>query len=294
MKRFYFIAVLLLSATLSLHAQREQTAEGHAVITQGDDMTPNQAREHVIEQAKFDAINKTFGSNITHSTVSMTQDENGQGTSSFFQIGESDLRGTWVKDLDQRVENRVENGQTVWEAWVKGKVRELKRAVVEFKCQLLANGIDERYATEQLRDGDAWYVRFRSPVKGYLMLFLADDQGNVTLCLPEEGRDYCEIKANQWFLFHHNPNVPQEHWTATIPAGRSSETDNLYIVFSPNKIFPPGTEQADGKDLKRYKEKLKPMQQLSFKAFQKYLGKLQRRDQEVQVERRIVKITSRH
>ena len=35
------------------------------------------------------------------------------------------------------------------------------------------------------------------------------------------------------------------------------------------------------------------MEQLSFKEFQKFLGKLQRRDQDVQVERRIVRITSR-
>ena len=101
------------------------------------------------------------------------------------------------------------------------------------------------------------------------------------------------MEANRWQVFYHNPDVPEMHWTAILPKGRNTETDNLYVVFSPNRLFPPVAGKGEDTDLQRYQGKLKAMEQLSFKEFQKFLGKLQRRDQDVQVERRIVRITSR-
>ena len=298
MLRALLFHLLLFAAAIAAQAQRVQTVEGYSRIEQTDDMTGTTARAKVIEQARFDAINAAFGSNISQNNVTFMRTENEKNTTTFYMMGESDLRGTWIRDKEKpRVEKRVIDGITLWEAWVKGEAREVVRAPVEFQWQLLANGLDERFQVNELHDGDAFYVRFRSPVNGYLMMFVADDRGMVTCLLPEDGEDYCRVKANQWLLFHHNPYVKEEHWLAVLPKNRQEEYDQLYVVFSPNKLSPPNRDtNKDNSDLERYanmERKVKHISGLSFKHFHKYLGRLQRSDKEVQVEKMLVKISKR-
>lgn len=289
-------AVLLL--TLPVQAQKTQTAEGYARIEQSEDKTAAECKAKVVQQARFDAVNTTFGSNITQNSVTMARDENGKSTTTFYMLGESDLRGVWVRDTEKpRIEPHIENGRTIWEAWVKGEVREQTRAKVDFEWKLTANGIGDQYQVKELHDGDAFYVKFRSPVKGYLLLFMADDKDVVSCLLPEEGEDYCMIDANKWYIFHYEKTKPHNCWKALLSKGSQVEYDQLYIVFSPQKISPPVRETSkDNSDLEHYNDdqkdiKHKHLSSLSFSAFHKYLGKLQHRDTEVQSERMLVKIS---
>ena len=281
-----------------LFAQQTKIVEGYYSIEQTDDMTGAIAKAKVIEQARFKAIDDAFGSNIMQNNVTLLRKDNDKSSMTFYMMGESDLRGTWIRDKEKpRVEKHVEDGRTIWEAWVKGEARELVRAKVDFKWKLLANGTENRYQVEDLHDGDAFYIKFCSPVKGFIMLFMADDKGMVTSLLPEHGEDYCFVDANKWFLFHHNPSISEEHWTATIEKGKDVEYNQLYIIFSPNKMNPPmRMSNLDNSDLEHYRTRgreLRHMPELSFKEFHKYLGKLQRRDEEVQVEKMLIKLSKR-
>jgi len=289
---------LLFMTALSIHSQRIQTVEGYSRIEQTDDMTGALTRAKAIEQARFDAINAAFGSNISQNNVTFIRAENEKSTTVFYMMGESDLRGIWIRDTEKpRVEKHITDGVVIWEAWVKGEARERIQAKVEFEWQLLANGIDNRHQAEELHDGDAFYVRFRSPVDGHLMMFFADGRDVVTCLLPEENNDYCEVEANEWVLFHYNPLAPEEHWLATLPKGKQMEYNQLYVVFSPNKLMPPKrTRNKDDSDLEHYnteEREIKHISGLSFKDFHKYLGRLQRGDMEAQVEKMLVKISKR-
>lgn len=289
--RLFTLSIALLSS-LALQAQREVTAEGYARIEQGD-KTEAEARHKVLQQAKFDAINKAFGSNITQNSITMAHDENGKTTTTYYMFGESDLKGTWIGDSEKpKVEPHVENGRIIWEAWVKGKVREQMRAKIEFEWKLLANGTDDRYQVKELHEKDKFYISFRSAVPGYLLLFMADDKDRVSCLLPEEGQDYCQVEANKWLLFcKENPFV------VTLPIGRRVEYDQLYVIFSPNKIEPPiRTINDDDEDLKRYNSKNEifgHVPELSFGDFHKYLSRLLHRDVDAQHQKMLVKISKR-
>lgn len=289
--RLFTLLVVFLQ-TLALQAQREVTAEGYARIEQGE-KTETEARHRVLQQAQFDAINKAFGSNITQNSITMSHDENGKTTTTYYLFGESDLRGIWISDTEKpKVIPHIENGRVIWEAWVKGKIREQTRAKIEFEWKLLANGTDDRYQVKELHEKDKFYVSFRSAVPGYLLLFMVDDKDRVSCLLPEEGLDYCQAEANQWLIFcKDNPFV------ATLPVGKRVEYDQLYVIFSPNKIEPPiRTINDDDEDLKRYNSRrttLVHVPELSFNDFHKYLNKLLHRDTEAQHQKMLVKISKR-
>lgn len=281
---------------LTTIAQQIKTVEGYARMEQPDDKTAAEIKAKVVERAKINALIATFGTNISQNNNYRISNTNGKSTSVFNMFGESDLRGTWIRDIKQpRTESHIEEGRIIWEAWVKGEARKVSRAKVEFEWKLLANGIDDRYQVEELHDGDSFYVKFRSPVQGFLMLFWADDTGNVACMLPEEGQDCCKIDANNWMFFRNNND--NEQWIATMTKDNDVEYDQLYVVFSPNKIYPPTrTVNSDNEDLNRYElggYTIEHVSGLTYNNFHQYLGKLLTRDTEVQIEKMIVKISNR-
>lgn len=293
-----YIFLILFLICLSAMAQQVKTIEGYARMEQPDDKTAAEIKAKVVERAKIDALIATFGTNISENNISIFFNDDYKSSSSFYMFGESDLRGTWIRDIIQpRIEGHMEGNKIIWEAWVKGEAREIIRAKVKFHWKLLANGTSDHQQVEKLYDGDAFYVKFCSPVKGYLMIFMADDGGTVSCVLPEEGEDYCTVEANKWLLFYNVPENPEKSWVATLADDRQVEYDQLYVVFSPNKIAPPIRESnVDNSDLKQYASdgyKYSHLSELSFSDFQKYLGKLLTMDSDVQCEKMLVEIKKR-
>ena len=278
-------ALLLMVCTLA-GAQKAEKVEGHAVIYHNDDITPAEARRKVVEQARFEAIKEKFGANISQNNISLITEENGTSNASVFMLGESDLRGTWVRDTKEpRVETHLVEGRTVYEAWVEGEARELVQAPVDFKWKLLANGKTDRYEAMELHEDDDFYITFQSPVSGYLMVFVADDKETVNLLIPDEGEEYCQVRRNEVKLLVDDPD---RSWVATLPENRNVEYDQLYVIFSPNELHPPITKVKD--DNSDLKADLRHVAELSFKDFHKYLGKL-RKDPKLQMEKMLVKIS---
>ena len=298
MKKKLLSILLVFFIGITVTAQHIKTVEGYARMEQPEDKTPAEIKAKVEEMAKMNALKDKFGSNISQKTNFIISNDNGKSTSSFYMLGESDVRGTWIRDLNKpRIEQHIEEDKIVWKAWVKGEAREVIRPKVEFKWKLLANGTDDLHQVESLHDGDAFYIKFNSPVKGYLMIFMVDDKGVVSCMLPEEEKDYCTVAANKWQLFYNVPEKPEASWIATISGNRQVEYDQLYVIFSPNKIAPPTRDiNTYNSDLKQYAVdgySYNHLPEISFRDFQKYLGKLQARDLEVQVEKMIVKISRR-
>ena len=288
--------LLLLFFSVPLCAQKTQVVEGNGQVTYEGHMTLDDAEIQALDNARKDAINTAFGTVINQHNITSLSNENGHSSEFFNMFGESDLRGTWLSDSDKKIIwINDENGRPkLCKAWIKGKAREVKRAKVEYEWKLLANGIGEHYQVESLHDGDAFYIKFRSPVKGYLLLFLVDCNRVVTCALPMDGQDYCEVQRNHWYVFYYDENNPSDHWIVTMEK-KKLEYNQLYVLFSPNKIAPPvRTMKTDNSDLERYKtakRNVVHLPELSFKDFHKYLGRLLNKDPEVQMEKRIVKIT---
>lgn len=300
MMRRLLVALVLLANMMLTVAQQIKTVEGYARMEVGEDMTMRDAKRKVCEMARFDAIEKTFGTNITKNSVTYLRNDSGKSKTHVYMRGESDLRGRWIKDLKEPKYKRTsdEESRDILECWVKGHARERMLSDVRFEWKLLANGTDDRFETEtgKLYDGEPFYVKFRSPVKGYLMIFMVNEEDNdVYSIIPEEGEDYCQVAANKWQLYIYDPDRPWHHSFAMLPENRSVEHDQLYVIFSKKQLTPPVCElNKDGSDLNRYSNEetgVSHMPQLTFEAFQKYLGRIL--SDNVQMEKMHVEILKR-
>ena len=287
------LSVLVWLIVLAVSAQRTEKVEGHALIYPADDMTRAEARAKVVEQARFDALNREFGCNVTRNNFSIVSNDDQGSDVSFYMLGESDLRGIWLEDLEEpRIEERFEDGRHIMEAWVNGRAQERLQADITFQWRLLRNGTEERCAVDadyaELMEGDDFYVKFCSPIKGYLLVFAADDKGTVYKMIPNQDADYCLVERKKWTLF-----PEKSSFVATLPVNRRVEIDQLYIIFSPKTLYPPVAKlPVNSDDLERYRN-YEYVEQLAFKDFQKYLGKILR-DPLVQVEKMFVKILKRN
>ncbi|MBR1506170.1 MAG: hypothetical protein IJ614_08700 [Prevotella sp.] len=90
---------LVLLFFIPVHAQRTEIVEGSARICFEDGMTSGEVRQKAIEMARMIAIGNTFGTNVAQNVITTMNIENGITKQSFNLLGESDLRGIWIRDV---------------------------------------------------------------------------------------------------------------------------------------------------------------------------------------------------
>lgn len=219
-------------------AQRSSRSEGIFQLRVENNMTKEEAYRKAIDMAKINAIEKAYGTYVeqqTHLTVD-------SGTSDFYIIGNTKVKGIWVRDIDRPEfdeEYREEKGQYGTEKvlWItcriKGEVKPVKpRPAIEYQvrnCNLPA------CRTTSFHSGEHLYLWFKSPVKGYLSVFL-DDGKMVYRLLPyshlSEESAY-EIKADDEYLLFSEGDKNE------LFTDNKSEFNTLILVFSTERYFKP-------------------------------------------------------
>lgn len=258
------------------------------------DVTPLVARTIAVERAKLEALAQKYGTIITQANSIMMANENARSKTSFYSLGDSEVRGEWRKTIDEKVEEMIVDGLHVIRAWVKGEAREVKFAKVNFETHLLRNGKGDEYESEDYRDGDNLYISFRSPAKGYLAVYLldADQNANRLVPDPDDDEELCPVKRGERYVF-----LDDENNRTFLTTDRQQEINKVYVIFSPNKFYPePDEQNMDNSDLAQYKKgkytRVYRLPFIPFKKFQKWIVKLRNKDPEVQVVTKFVKISN--
>lgn len=259
------------------------------------DVTPLVARTIAVERAKLEALAQKYGTIITQANSIMMANENARSKTSFYSLGDSEVRGEWRKTIDEKVEEMIVDGLHVIRAWVKGEAREVKFAKVNFETHLLRNGKGDEYESEDYRDGDNLYISFRSPAKGYLAVYLldADQNANRLVPDPDDDEELCPVKRGERYVF-----LDDENNRTFLTTDRQQEINKVYVIFSPNKFYPePDEQNMDNSDLAKYKvgeySNVYHLPFIPFKTFQKWIVKLRNKDSEVQVVTKFIKIASK-
>lgn len=255
------------------------------------DVTPLVARTIAVERAKLEALAQKYGTIITQNNSIMMVNENSHSNTSFYSLGDSEVRGEWLKTIEEKVEEMIVDGHHIVRAWVKGEAREVKFAKVSFKTHLLRNGKGDEYESEDFRDGDKFYISFLSPAKGYLSVFLLDAERNATRIIPVDSEELCLVKRGERYVF-----VDDEKKYLIMTTNRQQEINQVYVIFSPNKFYPePDEQNMDNSDLAKYKvgeySNVYHLPFIPFKTFQKWIVKLRKKDPEVQVVTKFIKIS---
>lgn len=242
-----------------------------------------EAERIALERAKLQAIADEFGTLVSQSNFTSVSNRNGESDVDFFSLGSSETKGEWIETLGEPQFNRSfdEDGSLIIRVTVKGRIREIKRAQVAIEAKVLCNGTDLKFERSDFRNGDDLYLYFKSPVDGYLNVYLLDETTKTVYCLLP----YRASSAAAYSIVHDRPYVFFSAKAATaddctvideytMTCSRSMEQNTVYVVFSPN-MFAKANSTVSAELLPR---------ELPFKDFQEWLAECRTRDVEMKVE----------
>lgn len=280
MKKYLFLLVLFTSCTV--WAQKTKTVQGEYVYHVPENVTLETAKRTALDRARIQAIANEFGELVSSINDIRVDNQNGQSAVSFVSTGGSEVKAEWIETTGEPTYKIIYEGdQLIITCHVKGKAREIVSSGIDFKAHVLRNGVDDKFESEHFKDGDDLYLSFLSPVKGYLAVYLVDDENQVSCLLPYRTQQdgMYSIKANRRYVFFNQKHAPLEERAYVdeyfMTCSRSTEHNTVYVIFSPNQ-FSKAADASVQENLPR---------QLPFKDFQKWLSKCQNYDKEMNVKR---------
>jgi len=218
MKKILFILTIIICLPLLLVAQKEPkvvTTSGKAQVTITEDLSVKQCKEKAKQLAIIDAIQNAFGTVIEQGNatyISNVQTGSKIETQTRFNtIANTLVKGEMVELLKEEyteLKGDKKNNITDWRCEVKIKAREIVDVPVSFETFTLSGNKKNNRATDFM-DGDDMFLYFKSPVSGYVTVFV-DDTKISSRMLPYK-------------------TVP-----ATMENGMPVEGDKEYIFFSKN------------------------------------------------------------
>ena len=220
-----------------------------------DRETPEQAERKAIERAKLKALEDQFGVDVTSITNTLMTDrsENGkaQAQRNVFALGGTSVRGEWIETIKEKVLDKTyTNGFWFVKVYVQGKARHssAEKAQIHYSFVKYVQDVDAPVA---FKDGNDIFLRFSSPVGGYLCVYLVDESQTAYCLLPymnQQSGNY-PIEANKEYLFFSEKYDPlaQEY---VLNCDKQTEQNALYVVFSP-KDFTKAADVQSGKNSHR-------------------------------------------
>ena len=270
-----------------LYAQRVQKVTATYTYHAPENVTLEEAKRIALDRAKIQAIADEFGTIVSQSNSTHIENRNGESAVDFLSIGGSDVRGEWIETIDEpQYEIVYEQGMLVVKVLVKGRIREIVSAGIDICARILRNGTEDRFESEEFRNGDDLYLSFVSPVDGYLAVYLVDAEQNAYCLLPYRSQSdgIYKVTANRRYLFFNikeaEPKIRQYVDEYTMTCERSSEQNQIYVVFSPQP-FAKAVDNATAEILPR---------ELNYGDFHKWLVALRKRDCQIILNIRQIKI----
>ncbi len=288
-KIFTVLAFLLMLGYTDGMAQRVETvtATYTYVVTDDSDVSLKEARRRCIEGAKAKAIESVFGKMVTSDVIDSSVETNGESTSSYFwQNTMTSVRGDWIQDTDPPVLNiEYSDGKLIFTATVNGLAREIVQANVDIKWNILRDGTNRKVVTDAFESGERIYVNFRTPADGYVAVYLivADDEVYCLLPYPNDSDGKFPVKSGEdYSVFDRNIDADARYYKMTTKS--PTESNQIVLIYSPNPFVKCNDKRVDSK---------RP-NVISSRNFQKWLLENQKRDRDMYVDKKWVKINNRN
>lgn len=269
--------LLLLSILFSLpvFSQKMKMVEGEYTYHAPENVTLEEAKRIALDRAKIQALADAFGTIVSQTNATHVQNRNGSSDIDFLSVGGSEVKGEWIETVDEpQYDISYEQGMLVVKVSVKGKAREIISAQIDIKAKVLRNGTEDKFESDEFRDGDDLYLSFVSPVSGYLAVYLVDAEQKAYCLLPYRSQTdgIYKVEANHRYVFFNIKEAPPQERQYVdeyvMTCSRSSEYNQIYVIFSPQP-FAKAADKASEETLPR---------ELSFEDFQKWLVKIRKND----------------
>ena len=283
MRRHLLLLFLYVWVPLAAWSQRVLVAEGTYTYYSPSNISIDQAKSIALERAQLQIIADHFGTMISSVTSTRVDNSNGRSNINVSTIGDSEVKGEWIETIGEpRYSIAWQSDMLVINVSVKGRIREIISAPIDFKAKVLCNGTEERFECYDFKNGDCLYLSFTSPVNGYLTVYLYDGTDDVWCLLPYQRsqKGHFLVSAGQHYVFFSrdrglNPdkNLLVDEYSLTTD--KSQELNRLYLIFSPNSFNKASDEKSLSNNLPRH---------LPWRDFQRWLAKNRKLDKEMRLE----------
>ncbi len=231
------------------------------------------AKNRALQQAKVNAMEDAFGTLIMQgNTIYIENKKTGEKVETntvFKMIGNTAVKGEIIKVLKEDYK------ETVKKENVLGKKKKQKVTYIECTVLLLAKELRNtkiQVETFPLKDtkiirpvtdfyeGDDFFLYFRSPVNGYLTVYL-DDNVNAQCLLPYRNmpsgfEEAMPIKADKEYVFF--SDKPEFNYfdddffkedTYELYANSEKDINRLYVIFSKKPLNKPILKDDEHKEI---------------------------------------------
>ncbi len=279
--RLLFSVCFMMGMSLVAVAQKTERVTATYTYYAPEHVSIEEARRVALQRAQLQAIADAFGTIVTQTNATTVRNENGKSDVSLLSLGASEVKGEWLRtDGEPEYEIAYEDGMLAVTVRVKGVIREIVNAAVDFQARVLCNGTEDRFEQDRFRNGDDLYLSFQSPVDGYLTVYLLDAEGTAYCLLPYRGDTggRVAVKGNRRYVFFSVDDVPAGEQGMVdeyvMTCGNGKELNQIYVIFSP-QLFTKAVDYAG--------EGLQP-RELPYEEFQQWLFDCRKQDREMRVE----------
>ncbi|MBQ3622345.1 MAG: DUF4384 domain-containing protein [Bacteroidaceae bacterium] len=270
------------------HAQRTKSISGEYTFVSDGDISLSEAKRIAAERARIEALASEFGTTINQTNTTQTQNIGENSSTSFFSIGNSEVKGEWLADTKEpEYEVTIDGANMIIKACVWGKAREIKSATVDLDVAVLCNGTEKKFESDYFKEGDDMFIHFKSPISGFVAIYLIDEEQNAYCLLPyssdENGRK--EVRSGKKYIFFDTESADSEEDKSiidqlTMTCAKPLEHNRIMVIFS-STPFVKAIDTQSQENVPR---------SLSFEDFQKWLVKNRTKDPEMAVVERLIKI----
>ena len=277
------IVIALMAITpFTVYAQKVKTVKGEYTYIAPFNVSIEQAKTTALERAMVQAIANEFGTIVSQHGSTQVINSGTQSSVSTQVYSSSDVKGEWIETIGEpQYDISTADNMLVVTVKVKGKARELVNAGIDIDVKILRNGTDNRFEDDTFYDGDDLYISFQSPIDGYLVIYLADENDQSFCLLPYRSQNLASIKveAGKRYVFGSQDLAPSAERQIVdeyvMTAARSIEMNRIYAVFSPSQFTKAIDMLSDNGYLPRV---------LDFAAFDRWLVKNRKHDTQMVVK----------
>lgn len=255
----------MVAGSIPVSAQKISVARGKSEVMVDEKISINQARDRARDLAIINALENEFGTYIEQDASSYI----GDSEFNFRVIGNTRVRGEWLRTREEvfrenqkRVKGSPGRRKELWiTCEITGDVRPVSSpaAAIQF---LPLNCPDPNCRTYEFLNDDSFYLYFKSPIKGYLSVFIVEDDSHVFRLLPYKAMpgqysNAVPVETDKEYLFFAAGDAydyfDSDTYSVVDELIMEAENDgvrmDLYVVFSKSQYTKPrltGEESHNG------------------------------------------------
>jgi len=307
----YLISAMVLFCTVNTWAQDikiVQTKGKAQVQWYPERESLTQAKENAVDRAKINALENAFGTLVMEGNsiyiVNKTTGTKTETNSTFKTIGNTAVKGEIIQilktDIKETKRKEKINRKKVEITYIDCEVTLEAKELTDTKIDVIAyplNSIKIIRPNTVFYEGDDLFLYFKSPVNGFVTVFL-DDRKQAQCLLPyrkmpkgiEEAMPVVADKEYIFFSDKREHNYFEDDFFAEDTYALTSETEKdlneLYVIFSKQPLNKPFLNEA-GEGMN--KVELLP-RVVNSGTFKEWLIKIQQTRRDIQIIKEIISI----